>query len=340
MEPRRPASRLDFTIAIICALTIEADAVEALFDHSWDDVIRHSKSPGDINAYSTGVMGHHNIVLAYMPDIGKANAASVAAYCSSSFPNIKLALVVGVCGVVPFIPKTNDEIILGDVLLSTGIIQYDFGRRYPDRFIRKNNLDALGRQNMEIRALLAKLKGLRSRRELSNKMVNYLKELQKESELQADYPGVVNDRLFSSDYRHIDANKTCEAAGCNGEIISRSRFAQQTLQQPKVHFGIIASGDTVIKDAKTRDEIADREGVIGFEMEGNGVWDIFPCIVIKGACDYADSHKTKTWQRYAAATAAACTKAFLEYWVSPGSDERPATNGKTRRLPWILAEAD
>lgn len=50
-------------------------------------------------------------------------------------------------------------------------------------------------------------------------------------------------------------------------------------------------------------------------MEGAGVWDTFPCIVIKGACDYADSHKTKAWQRYAAATTAACTKAFLEYWV-------------------------
>jgi nucleoside phosphorylase len=50
-------------------------------------------------------------------------------------------------------------------------------------------------------------------------------------------------------------------------------------------------------------------------MESAGVWDIFPCVVIKGACDYADSHKAKAWQRYAAATAAACMKAFLGYWV-------------------------
>ncbi|KAF5610782.1 hypothetical protein F25303_14521, partial [Fusarium sp. NRRL 25303] len=52
-------------------------------------------------------------------------------------------------------------------------------------------------------------------------------------------------------------------------------------------------------------------------MEGAGVWDILPCIVIKGACDYADSHKSKVWQRYAAATAAACAKAFLRFWVPP-----------------------
>jgi nucleoside phosphorylase len=42
----------------------------------------------------------------------------------------------------------------------------------------------------------------------------------------------------------------------------------------------------------------------------------FPCVVIKGVCDYADSHKNKKWQSYAAATAAACMKAFLEAWVS------------------------
>jgi len=57
---------------------------------------------------------------------------------------------------------------------------------------------------------------------------------------------------------------------------------------------------------------------VGFDMEGAGVWDVFPCVVIKGACDYADSHKsdkTKAWQRYAAATAAACMRAFLDHWV-------------------------
>jgi nucleoside phosphorylase len=50
-------------------------------------------------------------------------------------------------------------------------------------------------------------------------------------------------------------------------------------------------------------------------MESAGVWDNFPCVVIKGVCDYADSHKNKKWQGYAAATAAACMKAFLKEWV-------------------------
>lgn len=71
-----------------------------------------------------------------------------------------------------------------------------------------------------------------------------------------------------------------------------------------------------MKSGEDRDAIASREDVIAFEMEGAGVWDNFPSVVIKGVCDYADSHKTKGWQDYAAATAAACMKAFLKEWIS------------------------
>jgi nucleoside phosphorylase len=37
----------------------------------------------------------------------------------------------------------------------------------------------------------------------------------------------------------------------------------------------------------------------------------FPCLVIRGICDYADSHKNDVWHRYAAVTAAAYAKEFL-----------------------------
>ncbi|RKK72532.1 hypothetical protein BFJ71_g17499, partial [Fusarium oxysporum] len=121
-RPPRPNDRRGFEIAIICALPLEADAVEALFDHHWDDEDPpFDKEPGDPNAYSTGVIGRHNVVLSYMPGVGIANAAAVASNCGKSFTGIKLALVVGVCGVVPF--KLNkDEMVLGDVIVSDGIV--------------------------------------------------------------------------------------------------------------------------------------------------------------------------------------------------------------------------
>jgi len=39
-------------------------------------------------------------------------------------------------------------------------------------------------------------------------------------------------------------------------------------------------------------------------MEAAGLMDEFSCLVIRGICDYADLHKNKRWQPYAAATAA------------------------------------
>ena len=64
----------------------------------------------------------------------------------------------------------------------------------------------------------------------------------------------------------------------------------------------------MIKSGKDRDDISEAHRIVAFEMEAAGVWDHFPILLIKGVSDYADSHKNKTWQKYAAATAAACLK--------------------------------
>jgi hypothetical protein len=47
-------------------------------------------------------------------------------------------------------------------------------------------------------------------------------------------------------------------------------------------------------------------------MEAAGLMNSsFPCLVIRGISDYADSHKNDTWQDYAAATSARYAKEFL-----------------------------
>ncbi|KAK4201226.1 nucleoside phosphorylase domain-containing protein [Triangularia verruculosa] len=296
VRPRCLVEWADFEIAVICALTLEADAVDALFDHYWDDDgPPYDKATGDPNAYSIGAVGRYNVVLAHMLGMGKANVAAVAANYRASFPNIKLALVVGVCSVVPFRPGGSGgtaETVLGDVIVSDGVAQYDLGRRLPEQFVPKDTLlDTLGRPNTEIRALLAKPKGLHV--------------LQGEPELAATYPGTAQDKLFEATYRHMRDGMPCEECGCNGKLVPRTRL-EQANGQPTVHFSLIASGNTVMKSGKDRDDIAREAGVVGFEMESAGVWDIFPCVVIKAACDYTESHKTKAWQRYAAATAAEC----------------------------------
>lgn len=80
---------------------------------------------------------------------------------------------------------------------------------------------------------------------------------------------------------------------------------------PQIHYGTIGSSNTVIKDDATRERLRKDLGVLCVEMEAAGLMVKFSCLVIRGICDYADSHKNKRWQPYAAATAAAYAKELL-----------------------------
>ncbi|CAG7917496.1 unnamed protein product [Penicillium olsonii] len=82
-------------------------------------------------------------------------------------------------------------------------------------------------------------------------------------------------------------------------------------EDPVIHYGLIASGNQVMKNATTRDAIAREMNILCFEMEAAGLMDQLPCLVVRGICDYCDSHKHKQWQGYAALTAAAYTKALI-----------------------------
>jgi nucleoside phosphorylase len=95
-DAEQATSRSDFEIAIVCALSTEANAVEAAFDKFWDG--KYGKSRSDDNEYTTGTICNHHVVLAYMPGMGKKFAASVAANFRTSFPGIKIAFLVGICG--------------------------------------------------------------------------------------------------------------------------------------------------------------------------------------------------------------------------------------------------
>lgn len=104
-----PKTRDEFSIAIICALPLEADAVEALFDETYDKFGRiYGKTFRDNNVYINGRIGQHDVVLCYLPNMGKGSAASAAANLRISYTEIQLALVVGICGGVPF-PFENTE---------------------------------------------------------------------------------------------------------------------------------------------------------------------------------------------------------------------------------------
>ncbi|KAK1237996.1 hypothetical protein MKX08_002575 [Trichoderma sp. CBMAI-0020] len=348
-----PPRREDFNVAVICAIVTEYNAVCQIFDEFWDEEgDQYGRAEGDLNTYTTGRIGKHNVVLALLPHIGKSNAAAAAASFRSSYTNVELALLVGVCGGVPRVGGyEEDEILLGDVVISRAVVQYDFGRKYPEKFIRKNTFeDNLGKATKNIQSLLKNFETDRGLGLLQSQTAQFLVQLQNKRTGRKNkllnkyrYPGTAKDRLFRSDYRHMhrgfhghscdicdsssgavceDAlNATCEELGCEEHFfVERERLQEkeelernnsEEAQSPTIHLGAVASGDTVLKSGRDRDEIAQNEGVIAFEMEAAGIWGEIPCIIVKGVCDYADSHKNKKWQDFAAATAAAAAKALL-----------------------------
>ncbi|KAF9887417.1 hypothetical protein FE257_010272 [Aspergillus nanangensis] len=215
----RPTSRNDFGIAIICALALEADAVEALFDETYDRLERfYGKQPGDANSYINGRIGKHNVVLSYMPGMGKGGAASVASSLRVSYISIRLALVVGICGGAPSSLR-NDDIFLGDVIISDTVIEYDFGKQYPGGYRRKTGVkETLSRPDREIRTLLNGLKADYSRPELQRQTLHYLNALQEKEDAERLnrkkwlHPGF-DDVLFRVDYLHQHRTKPLPS-GC------------------------------------------------------------------------------------------------------------------------------
>ncbi|KAK5952861.1 hypothetical protein OHC33_005982 [Knufia fluminis] len=167
--------------------------------------------------------------------------------------------------------------------------------------------------------------------------MEYLQELLKQHLLELNehkhmktyhYPGYRFDHLYDagcdqlqcfadkilSRKRITDLDQTAEAMG-NTSDNARRRALDEKFNAgmlPRIYLGAVASGNKVMKNGTMRDDVAKDNEVIALEMEGAGVWSTFPTVVIKAACDYADSHKNKRFQNYASMVAAACAKAFLE----------------------------
>lgn len=100
---------------------------------------------------------------------------------------------------------------------------------------------------------------------------------------------------------------------------------------PAIHYGLIASANQLMKDAHIRDKLAAEKGVLCFEMEAAGLMNHFSCLMIRGICDYADSHKNKDWQGYAAMVAAAYAKELLQQ-IPPNKVEAEVRIAKTLNI--------
>ncbi|UPK91519.1 hypothetical protein LCI18_002454 [Fusarium solani-melongenae] len=311
-----------YAVAWIAALPIERAAAKAMLDEEHAAPTGFARHQTDANVYTWGRVGEHNIVIASLPAgiYGTTSAATTASALLASLPSIRVGLLVGIGGGITR-PDDDRDIRLGDIVVSQpdgtagGVCQYDLTKaKTGDRRERKG---FLGRPPT---VLLNALASIQADHELEDSKVpcflqQMLEKNPKMSKRSKGNPGYAhqgfdNDRLFKASSGHVPG-PDCRGCDAAGEVQRDPRDSAD----PEIHYGTIASGNTLVKDAAARDRIvADvGEDCICFEMEAAGLINHFPCLVIRGICDYADSHKNDRWQRYASATAAAYAKELLAY---------------------------
>ncbi|KAN0087102.1 hypothetical protein V8E54_000790 [Elaphomyces granulatus] len=304
-----PTSHEDYTVAWICALPLEAAAAKAML-HKIHPQLSHPA--GDDNAYILGEISGHNIVVACLPSgvYGIASAATVAAHMRITFPSIRFGLMVGIGGGVP---NTKNDIRLGDVVVSKptgafgGVVQYDYGKTVSSGVFQQT-----GMMNQPPPVLLNAIARLHTddivgHSQSITDVISDLLDTNVEMKAPFSRPADERDTLFNSAYDHPQREGTC--INCDKrQLIHRD---PRTSHEPRIHYGLIASGNQVVKHGQTRDRLGERHGMLCFEMEAAGLMNQLPCLVIRGICDYSDSHKNKQWQGYAALTAAAYAKILL-----------------------------
>jgi nucleoside phosphorylase len=302
--PRR-LHRGDYAVGWVCALPVELAAAQEMLDEKHPD-LEHDAADNDENLYVLGSIGGHNVAIVCLPAgrIGNNPAAAVATQMRATFKKIRFGLMVGIGGGVP---SAEADVRLGDVVVSQpqgkhgGVVQYDSGKATPSGFERTG---ALNSPPQVLLAAVAKVQANELRGQ--SKLCDHIARLEGIGKFQRSRAGL--DVLFEAAYEH-EGGQTCDKCSSDRH---EAREPRDSEEEVLVHHGTIASGNQVIKDAAVRDKLsAELGGVLCFEMEAAGLMNSFPCLVIRGICDYADSHKNKRWQPYAAATAAAYAKEVL-----------------------------
>lgn len=317
----------EYTVGWICAISTEYTAAQAFLDEKHQ--APEPLSAADNNDYTCGKIGKHKVVIAVLPDgeYGISSATTVARDMLHSFSNIRIGLMVGIGGGAP---SSKHDIRLGDIVVSAprngkgGVFQYDFGK-----ILQGQTFQTTGVLDQPPTALRTVLSGLRSQYESEGhqleESVNSV--LKNKPRLQKKYkrPDPGSDRLYRSEciecIHTLDNEASC-AVSCGDDpsrlIMRRERTEDE--DNPAIHYGLIASANQLMKDALIRDRLAAEKDVLCFEMEAAGLMNHFPCLVIRGICDYADSHKNKDWHGYAAMAAAAYARDLL-YRLAPSRVE-------------------
>ncbi|KAI6785341.1 uncharacterized protein J7T54_006983 [Emericellopsis cladophorae] len=323
----------DYSVGWICAIKVEYLAARLFLDEEYAPL--KTQNPNDDNVYTLGRMGEHKIAIACLPkgSYGTVSAANVAKDMLRTFTNMRFGLMVGIGGGVP---TSSHDIRLGDVVVSTpdgadgAVLQYDFGKT-----IQGKQFKMTGHLNQPPQILLSAVQNLGIEHQINghtiDETITSILAANPRAKKQCQKPDPESDLLYHSDVVHTDgkAPESCMTGCGNASDVIITRPDRLDYEKgTQIHYGLIASSNSLMKDAKVcfriatqvedadpetkiRDALAGERNVLCFEMEAAGLMPSFKCLAIRGICDYSDSHKNKIWQGYAAMTAAAYAKGLL-----------------------------
>ncbi|KAF2194323.1 hypothetical protein K469DRAFT_196098 [Zopfia rhizophila CBS 207.26] len=186
-----------------------------------------------------------------------------------SFPNLRYGLLVGIGAGVPG-QNLEPDIRLGDVVVAgpsdksvgpVGVIGYELGAETIKGFIPK---DWQAPTETRLRIAIERIE-FNARVEGSYDSPQYLDILATRDHGQKFQHPDVEDQLYEGD---------------TDRLVPRQ---PRPTQGPTVHYGFIASGYKLVKNAKLRDALRDKYGIICFEMEAAGLMNILPVAVIRGS---------------------------------------------------------
>ncbi|KAI2470654.1 hypothetical protein F4781DRAFT_421228 [Annulohypoxylon bovei var. microspora] len=266
-----------------------------------------SDESDDSSICTLGRIGKHNVVLILQSSsqYGFVSAANVVRDFLYKFQNVRVCLLVGIAGSTS---SPREDIRLGDVIVG-----------FASNGSKKSKIltitGSLCPPPMPIQEAIQKLRVKYESKdhELEDTIATILS---KNPGLQYWYqrPDPSTDRLYMSEFTHAGSDKESCAAVCgDGEsmLISRSPRSENK-DNPMIHYGRLASGVRSIRDAQVRDQLAAEGDILCFEMGAARLMNDLPCLVIRGICNYCDTHNNTTWERYAATAAVAYAKDLVD----------------------------
>ncbi|KAM6487348.1 hypothetical protein HDV62DRAFT_151252 [Trichoderma sp. SZMC 28011] len=321
MEYKQYYALVEYTIGWVCTLPNEQAAATVMLErkHQISD-----RLPDNDNTYIFGAIGQHNIVIVAPHSGSNTDATTLVTRMLLTCPNIRISLMVGIGGGIPQKTRLGDVVVGFPTGTDPGVVKWDMGKA-----------DAGGSQGSLIRTgslapppstiLVALAKMENDPIMTRDKLLTCLKDLESRSDMPKSFfkSDSRQDILYESTYNHVKGpwdDDYLQGDGClhcdKGKIVQRRTREGGVM----IHYGLIASGNQAIKNGLLRDELYKKydRNIFCIETEAAGLRNGYPCVVIRGICDYSDSHRNNEWQDYASATAAACAKALLK--ILPSSE--------------------